>query len=301
MPSASPWLHVAMQLQDALRQFQVQLRADGRSEHTRNQYQRHVASLIAWLTEANRPTELEAITPAVVAEFFASDAAGTSARGGRKKATSANAQRTSLRCFFRWAHESGLTPTNAARLLKRARCTAPPPKALHPDEQERLLEVLRTADGPEARRDEMLVHLLLRSGVRIGSALGLDVADLDFTHGEIHCRSAKGNRPATIVMAKDLATRLRAFLDGRKDGPAFVAGDRRASVRHMQRRLANWLAKAGVRGRSAHALRHTYAMRIYGETGDLQLTQQALGHASITSTVIYARVDRSRLRAAVGA
>jgi integrase len=69
----------------------------------------------------------------------------------------------------------------------------------------------------------------------------------------------------------------------------------------MQRRLASWLAKAGVQGRSAHALRHTYAMRIYGETGDLQLTQQALGHASITSTVIYARVDRSRLRAAVGA
>ncbi len=290
-----------MQLQDALGQFQVQLRADGRSEHTRNQYQRHVVALIAWLTAARRPTKIGSITPAIVAEFFASDAAGTSARGGKKKATSANAQRTSLRCFFKWAHESGLTKTNAARLLKRARCTPPPPKALHPDEQERLLEVLRAADGPEARRDEMLVHLLLRAGVRIGSALALDVADLDFTHGEIHVRSAKGDRPATIVMAKDLGKRLRAFLAGRKGGPVFLAGGRRASMRHMQRRLSNWLAKAGIQGRSAHALRHTYAVRLYHETGDLQLTQQALGHASITSTVIYARLDRSRLRAACGA
>ena len=90
-----------MQLQEALRAFQVQLAADGRSVLTRNQYQRHVARLIAWLATTGCSTEVGDITPAIVAEFFASDAARISARGGTKKATSANAQRTSLRCFFR--------------------------------------------------------------------------------------------------------------------------------------------------------------------------------------------------------
>ncbi|MBZ0152533.1 MAG: tyrosine-type recombinase/integrase, partial [Planctomycetes bacterium] len=55
------------------------------------------------------------------------------------------------------------------------------------------------------------------------------------------------------------------------------------------------------RGRSAHALRHSFATRVYSSTGDLQLTQIALGHATIASTVIYARLDRARLREAVGA
>ncbi|MEO6594180.1 MAG: site-specific integrase, partial [Planctomycetota bacterium] len=177
-----------MQLQDALGQFQVQLRADGRSEHTRNQYQRHVVALIGWLTTHGRPADLANITPTVVAEFFSGDAARLSARGGPKKATSANAQRTSLRCFLRWAHESGLTSTNAARLLRRARCAPPPPRALHEDEQRRLLSVLHAATGAEADRDCMLVELLLGTGIRIGSALALDVGDIDFDHGELTLR-----------------------------------------------------------------------------------------------------------------
>ena len=57
-----------MQLQDALAAFQVQLRADGRSEHTRKQYERHARSLIAWLADTGRPTEIDTITPSVVAE-----------------------------------------------------------------------------------------------------------------------------------------------------------------------------------------------------------------------------------------
>ena len=116
----------SMHLQDAHWQFQAQLAADGRSPHTRRQYQRHVEAFAGWLAAHQRDTDIAKITPGTVAEFFGSDAATNSARGGRKKATSANAQRTSLRCFFRWAHESGLTGTNTARLLRRARCSPPP-------------------------------------------------------------------------------------------------------------------------------------------------------------------------------
>lgn len=290
-----------MQLQDALRAFQVQLAADGRSVHTRNQYRRHVAGLIAWLAATGRPTQAVDVTPAIVAEFFASDAARLSARGGAKRATSANAQRTSLRCFFRWVHESGIAPTNAARLLRRARCAPPPPRALHPDEEKRLLEALSAATGPQAERDRTLVELLLGTGVRIGSAVGLDVEDLDFDHGEITLRTAKNDRPALVPMRKQTARALRRFVGERDTGPVFLAGGRRISIRHAQRRLSGWMEAAGIVEKSAHSLRHTFATRIYESFGDLQLTQAALGHASIVSTCVYAKVDRTRLREAVGA
>ena len=290
-----------MQLQAASRQFQTQLSADGRSPHTRKQYERHVAAFIAWLEANSRRTDLTAITPTVVAEFFGSDAATASARGGKKKATSANAQRTSLRCFFRWAHESGLTPANVARLLKRARCSAPPPRALHDDEQKRLLDVLAAAAGTEAERDRMLVELLLGTGVRIGSAIALDVTDLDFAHGEIALRTTKNDRPTTAVVPAAVATKLKTFVAGRTSGAVFLAGSHRVSMRHAQRRLARWFAAAGISGRSAHSLRHSFAASLLARTGDLRLVQAALNHASIVSTTIYTQVDRSRLRAVVGA
>ena len=257
--------------------------------------------MIDWLKRTGRSLDIAAITPTTVAEFFSSDAARLSALGGTKRATSVNAQRTSLRCFFRWAHESGLTPNNVARLLKRARCAPPPPRALHADEQERLLNVLAVATGPEAARDGMLVELLLGAGIRIGSALALDVGDIDLQHGEITLRRTKNDRPTTAILPAAVAKSLQAFLGQRTAGPVFLAGDRRVSMRHAQRRLAGWLAKAKVSGKSAHAFRHTFACRIYAATGDLQVTQAALGHASIASTVIYAKIDKARLRAAVGA
>lgn len=298
--SRKAWLIVAMQLQEALQALLLQLEADGRSPHTIGQYRRHVTALGTWLS-GQGVSQVEDLTPEMLARFFASSAAKTSCRGGAKKAVSVNAMRTSIRCFAAHLHHAGLVAANPARLLKQARCAPPPPRALHPDEQKRLMDVLAAATGPEAERDRALVDLLLHTGIRIGSAIGLDIEDIDFDHSEITLRATKNDRPAIVVMPKAVGERLAEFLGDRTSGPVFRAGDRRISLRQAQRRIAAWLKEARIVGRSAHALRHTFATRIYSTTGDLQLTQMALGHASIASTVIYASLDKERLRAAVGA
>jgi len=163
--------------------------------HTIGQYRRHGTALANWLAETRAPTTVAKLTPAVLAKFFADDTAKNSCRGGAKKAVSLNAMRTSIRCFARHLHDAGLVPMNPARLLRRARCAPPPPRALHGDEQRRLLAVLGRAKGDEATRDRMLVELLLGTGIRIGSALGLDIGDIDFAHGEIILRTTKNDRP----------------------------------------------------------------------------------------------------------
>jgi integrase/recombinase XerC len=300
LPAAVAWLHVGMHFQAALQAFLLQLQADGRSPHTIGQYRRHGTALATWLATTRGPTTVAKLTPDLLARFFADDAAKSSCRGGPKKAVSLNAMRTSVRCFAKHLHDSGLVATNPARLLRRARCAPPPPRALHADEQKRLLEVLAKARGPEAERDRMLVELLLHTGVRIGSALALDVGDIDFAHGEITLRTTKNDRPCSVVLPAAVAKRLKAFVAGCADGPVFCAGDHRVSMRHAQRRLTNWFTAAGIAGKSAHALRHTFATMLLGRTGDLRLVQAAMNHASIVSTTIYTTVDRAKLRAAVG-
>lgn len=289
-----------MDLQAALQAFLRQLAADGRSRHTIGQYRRHGGALAAWLA-ARRVKRVAALTPDLLAQFFADDAAKTSCRGGPKKAVSVNSMRTSIRCLCAHLHESGLVATNPARLLRRARCAPPPPKALHPDEIGRLRQVLAKARGAEAERDRVLVELLLGAGIRIGSALALDVGDVDLDHGEVALRSTKGDRPTTAVVPAEVVKKLRRLLAARKDGPVFLAAGRRLSTRHAQRRIARWFAAAGIVGRTTHSLRHSFAAELLARTGDLRLVQAALNHASIASTTIYTAVDRARLRAAVGA
>ena len=146
----------------------------------------------------------------------------------------------------------------------------------------------------------MLVELLLGTGIRIGSALALDVGDLDFDHGEIKLRTTKNDRPTTAVLPASVAKSLEAFGAERTEGAVFLAGDHRVSMRHAQRRLSNWFAAAGIVGKSAHSLRHSFACTLLNRTGDLRLVQAAMNHASIVSTTIYTQVDREKLRAAVG-
>ena len=160
--------------------------------------------------------------------------------------------------------------------------------------------MLAKAEGDEAARDRMLVELLLGTGMRIGSALALDVADLDFAHGEIALRTTKNDRPTTVVMPAAIAKRMKAFVAGRTEGPVFMAHEHRVSMRHAQRRLSGWFETAGIAGRSAHSLRHSFACSLLNRTGDLRLVQAAMNHASIVSTTIYTQVDKAKLRAAVG-
>jgi integrase/recombinase XerC len=287
-----------MKIEDALARYVTQLEADGRSPHTIHQYQRHIGLLAGWLRANGNNGNVEEIDHETLARFLSSPKARTRPDGKTKKATSANALRTSLRTFFRYAHEAGYCRSNPARLVRRALCGTPPPRALSDDEAGRLLLALAAGVGPEAKRDHALFALMLGSGIRLGSALALETRDLDLERGELALRRTKGDVPTSVPLSRAVVAHLRSYLQGRPDGPLFMGRDGRAmSARHTQRRLGIWCQRAGIQSRiSPHALRHSFAIRIYRQTRDLLLVQQALRHRSIASTTVYARCDEGRLR-----
>jgi len=286
-----------MRLQDALDKYILQLRADGRSDHTIHQYRRHVRLLDRWLQGEGRDHSIDAVDHEVIALFMVSDSATLTPDGRPKKATSTNALRSSLRTFFGYLHAAGLTCANSARLLRRARCGTPPPRALSEDEQQRLLEALDGAVTPEERRDRVLFRLMLATGIRIGSALALDVGDVDLEAGELWLRTMKNDRPNHVFLPPATVEMLRPFVENRT-GPLFTGrGGRRLGARHVQRRLATWLQQAGMtRPASPHSLRHSFATRLLEKTGNLVLVKEALNHLSIASTLVYLRGREEELR-----
>ncbi len=155
--------------------------------------------------------------------------------------------------------------------------------------------------GFEAKRDYALFHLMLATGIRLGSAVGLDVTDVDLDRGELWIRTTKGNRPDRVFLGKLFQEHLWEYIDCRTTGPLFQARNgKRLSIRQVQRRFAYWLEKAGLAASvSVHTLRSTFATRLYQKTGDIFLVKEALRHRSIMSTMVYARIDKKRLRQAI--
>lgn len=290
-----------MRLHEALERFDRQLEADGRSSHTRENYRRHVGLLDGWLATCSFSDELDAITPDVLAAFLVSNKARANARGGTKTAVSLNSVRTSMRVFFGWLHHAGHVRANSARLVRRAICSAPPPRALSDLEVRRLEDVLLLAQGPVARRDHLLIDLLLSTGVRIGSALALDVEDIDLENGTLHLRSMKGDRSAHVYFGAALRDHAIGYLASKlKKGPLFRGPQGlRLSKRAAQGRITLWMERAEISA-TPHALRHSFATRLLRKTGnDIFLVQRAMHHRSVASTTIYLSITDERLKAAL--
>ena len=282
-----------MRLQDALDAFLLQLAADGRSTHTIRQYQRHVRQFAAFVG-ADR--DLATITVGDVARFLTAPPTTE----GRAPAT-LNALRTSLRVCFKHLHEAAIAPTNPARMLRLARCSPPPPRGLSDEEVRRLTDALVLGEGPNARRDHMLIDVMLLAGLRLGSALALDREDVDLESRELHLRVTKGQAPERVPVGRELLDHLVAYLADRPAGPLFTTqAGVRLGQRQAQRRIEHWLARSGAgKGASAHSMRHAFALRLYRRTRDIGLVQRALRHRSIASTLAYAHASDEDVRAAL--
>src|SRR6185295_14943741 len=213
-----------MKVIEVLEVYATQLEADGRSPHTIRQSRRHVGLLARFVGDRS----IAELGHEDVARFLTSAMAMRTSDGRVKRPTSQNALRSSVRCFCGFACAAGYTSVDPARLVRRARCPAPEPQGLSDGEVERLVTVLATARTPAERRDRALFMLMLGTGIRLGSAVGLDVRDLDLDAGELRLRVLKNSGIDTVYVPRDLIGLLRDHIGARTEGPLFhgVGGGR---------------------------------------------------------------------------
>ena len=158
-------------------------------------------------------------------------------------------------------------------------------------------------------REWMAMDLLTATGLRVSEAANLSCGDVRAGYGEsaVFVRDGKGGRSRTVEIPDGLKKHLRAFLKWkedrgeatRPDDPLLLGQRGQWTGQALEQIVKKYFRALGIYepGKSAHALRHSYAVQYYRQSEhDLRGLQKQLGHSSIQTTQIYADITREDIQ-----
>src|SRR5205085_6139737 len=283
--------------------FDAALRARGMAEKTRRAYGVDLQQLADWA--ARQGSGAGSMDPRTLRHF-----PGVPSERGPPRSTIAR-KLASIRSFYRHLVERGELEANPADLVATPKRDSYLPRVLRADEVAALLDSIPTAD-PLELRDRAMFELAYAAGLRAEEIVNLDVSDVDPDGEELRV-SGKGGRTRIVPAGEPAWRAIEAYLErarprlaaadgggpgGRVEAALFLSRrGRRLSTSDVRRRLAvrvrRMAAGAGV---SPHTLRHSFATHLLEGGADLRAIQELLGHASISTTQTYTRVESARLR-----
>jgi site-specific recombinase XerD len=273
--------------------FDDWLRAGGMAAKTRRAYGVDLAQLASWAARR----ELE---PADLSHRHLRLFAGSVSERGAAKSTVAR-KLAAVRTFYRHLVERGELEANPADLVATPKKDSYLPRVLKPAEVAALLERI-PASSPLDLRDRAMLELAYAAGLRAEELVGLDLGSADADAEEVRVEG-KGGRTRVVPVGEHAwraldryLTRGRPALDTGGDRALFLSKTgRRLSTSDVRRRLKLQARRAGI---SPHTLRHSFATHLLERGADLRAIQELLGHASISTTQTYTRVESGRLKRA---
>jgi integrase/recombinase XerC/integrase/recombinase XerD len=283
---------------DALALFDADLRRRGMAEKTRRAYGVDLGQFALWCT--TQDLEPNAVGPKDLRRYAA-------VLSGRDAVAATVARKlAALRAFYRTLREHGQVSQNPADLIPSPKRPRTLPKVLRPEELAALLDRI-PASTPLELRDRALFEVAYACGLRAEELVNLDATSVDFDAEQLRVEG-KGSKTRIVPAGEPALRAVARYLERAR--PALAAGDnepalflsksgRRLSTSDVRRRLRVWARHASVQGGiSPHALRHSFATHLLEGGADLRAIQELLGHASISTTQIYTRVESARLKSA---
>jgi integrase/recombinase XerC/integrase/recombinase XerD len=283
-----------MDWKESLVVYDRDLRARGMAERTRRAYGVDLGQFVEWAGD-RAPGE---IRHRDVRRY----AAGLSA-GGAAPATVAR-KLAAVRGLFDFLVRSERLGQNPADLVSSPKREQKLPRVLSVEQVRELLERI-PARTPLELRDRAMLELAYSCGLRCEEIVNLDLGALDFETEQLRVLG-KGLKERLLPVGEPAQRALRRYsergrhalaTDPREQALFLSKSGRRLSNSDITRRLGLWVREAALSaGVSPHALRHSFATHLLEGGADLRTIQDLLGHASISTTQVYTRVDAARLR-----
>lgn len=283
---------------DALAAFHRAMLAGGMAERTRQAYGTDLGQLAAWAVRCELTPEQ--LGPRELRRF-----AGVLSERGNSKSSVAR-KLAAIRAFYRELVRRGAIEASPGDLVASPKRERTLPRVLKPGEVAAVLDSIPQGT-PLELRDRALFELAYGAGLRAQELVNLDVTALDPDAEELRVEG-KGGKTRIVPAGEPTWRALDRYLErGRPllareaaaPSPALFLSKsgRRLSTSDVRRRLAVWTRRAALAaGVSPHTLRHSFATHLLEGGADLRAIQELLGHASISTTQTYTRVESSRLR-----
>jgi len=289
-----------------LERWDAALAAAGRARRTRAEYRAELARFLAFMAdhlgEAPDPAALARLGVADFRAWMAWEHARGLSPSARGRALSA------VRGFFDWLARAEGVDCPALAALRAPRQPRRLPRPVAAPDATALISALGAQDTEPwiAARDAALITLIWGAGLRISEALGLRQDDAPL--GAVIAVTGKGGRRREVPVLPASRAAVECYRDlcphGAAPDAALFLGARGGALQAAILRRALARAREGL-GLPAtvtpHAFRHAFATEMLAAGGDLRAVQQLLGHASLTSTQVYAGVDETRIGAVYAA
>jgi integrase/recombinase XerC/integrase/recombinase XerD len=272
------------------------LRARGAAERTRRAYGVDLAGFAEWAGE-------QGLGPGDVRHRDVRRYAAGLSSAGAAAATVAR-KLASIRGLYGFLVRTERVGQNPAELVSSPKRSRKLPKVLSSEQMRTLLERI-PARTPLEVRDRAMLELAYSCGLRCEEIVNLDVDAVDFESEQVRVLG-KGSKERLLPIGEPAQRTLERYLergrhalatDPRERALFLSKSGRRLSNSDITRRLGLWTREAALAaGVSPHALRHSFATHLLEGGADLRTIQELLGHASISTTQVYTRVDAARLR-----
>lgn len=285
-----------MNWEAALAAYDRDLRARGSAERTRRAYGVDLGGFSEWAGE-------QGLAPGDIRHRDVRRYGAGLSNAGAAPATVAR-KLAAIRGLYGYLVRTERAGANPAELVSSPKRSEKLPKVLTTEQMRGLLERI-PAHTPLELRDRAMLELAYSCGLRCEEIVNLDEGALDFETEQLRVLG-KGSKERLLPVGEPAQRALRRYLDkGRRalatdprERALFLSkSGRRLSNSDITRRLGLWTREAALAaGVSPHSLRHSFATHLLEGGADLRTIQELLGHASISTTQVYTRVDAARLR-----
>lgn len=165
------------------------------------------------------------------------------------------------------------------------------PRILEEEHQLALLKQFNTRYR-SGLKNRCMARLMLDLGLRVSEVTGLQPSHLDMTSCTLTVIAGKNSKGRVLSVSAELRDWIGKWLEVRPESDWLFPSRHglRLARQSLHQTIRHYAEKAGIPNAEQvgpHTLRHTFATRLYRETKDIRLVQKALGHAQLSTTMIY--------------